>query len=141
MRVYIQENIADKERTAPPDYRGYTYVPPIFSAPSAQEAVQAEEEEKTEKSTPVGAFCEQKVAPCHEKEAKRGELFGNLGLGGLFSRIPFLSSLAPPPRGCAEGHKHSEIWDFVLLGAVVLCLLGGKDDDVLPLLLLLLLWD
>ena len=94
-----------------------------------------------EKSTPVGAFCEGKGAPYPEKEGKRADLFSNLGLGGLFSRIPFLSSLAPPPRGCGQGHKHSEIWDCVLLAVVALCLLSGKEDDALPLLLLLLLWD
>ena len=141
MRVYIQENTAEKERTAPPDYRGYTYVPPLFSAPHAQEEIRGEEDEETEKSAPVGAFCEEKAAPQREKEGKRGDPWGNLGLGGLFSRIPFLSSLAPPPRRCGEERKHSEIWDFVLLAVVVLCLLNGKDDDVLPLLLLLLLWD
>ena len=140
--MYIQENAADKERTAPPDYRGHTYaVPPSFSAPPAQEQARADEEEGMEKSTPVGAFCEEKKPPCAEKEGKRGDLFSNLGLGGLFSRIPFLSSLAPPPRGCGQGHKHSEIWDFVLLAVVALSLLSGKDDDILPLLLLLLLWD
>ena len=141
MRVYIQENTADRERTAPPDYRGHTYVPPIFSAPPEQEAVTERTEEEMQKSAPVGAFCEEKKPPCAEKEGKRGDLFGSLGLSGLFSRIPFLSSLAPPPRGCEQGRRHSEIWDLALLAVVALSLLSGKDDDILPLLLLLLLWD
>ena len=139
--MYIQESTAERERTAPPDYRGYTYVPPIFSAPHAQEQQEVSAQQEAPPSAPVGAFCERKTEPPPEKEGKRGELFGNLGLGGLFSRIPFLSSLAPPPRGGREGRAHGEIWDIVLLGVAVLCLLGGKEDDVLPLLLLLLLWD
>ena len=146
MTVYIQENSAEKERTAPPDYRGHTYTAEPVVPPTAQgqEVCEesAQEQEETEKSTPVGAFLNKNGADCGAKGGKRSDLFGDLSLGGLLSRIPFLSSLAPPPRRCGEGErKHSEIWDFVLLGVAVLFLLNGKEDDVLPLLLLLLLWD
>ena len=145
--MYIQENTADKERTAPPDYRGHTYVsqePPAPLTPSAQEGApppREGENAKTSDSVPAGAFGGGREVPSFEKGSKRGDFFGNLGLGGLFSRIPLLSSLAPPSRGSREERGHGEIWDWVLLGVVVLCLLGGKEDDVLPLLLLLLLWD
>ena len=141
--MYIQQEGAEQARNAPPDYSGHTYraeqeeaaMPREESTdPDASSGVQEAE------SAPVGAFGAQ--GECAKKERGRGELFGGLGLGNLFSRVPFLSSLAPPPRRCGEGErKHSELWDFVLLAVVALSLLNGKDDDVLPLLLLLLLWD
>ncbi len=147
--MYIQENSAEQPRNAPPDYSGHTYgadppvppLPPIPPSPAKDmgdeslTTVAGEAEiEQTQKSTPVGAFS--------GKGGKRGDFFGGLGLNGLFSRIPFLSSFAPPPRACGEGErKHSELWDWILLAVVALSLFNGKDDDVLPLLLLLLLWD
>lgn len=62
------------------------------------------------------------------------------GGGGLFSRIPFLSSLMPPPRG-RKGEKGG-LPDWVLIAALIF-LFGGEsdEDDILPFLLLLLLWN
>ena len=144
--MYIQENTASEERTVPPDYSGHTYTAP--PAPTLEAPVQEElpptegDGEQTQKSTPAGAFSGEGRADFSQKGGKRGDFFGNLGLSGLFSRVPFLSSLVPPPRKCGEGErKHSELWDFVLLAVVALSLLNGRDDDILPLLLLLLLWD
>ena len=162
--MYIQPDTHEREGHAPPDYSGHTYKmthgvafsppepepPPDFSARDlspCEEALQKGDptptgEAPSEESTPAGAFGGHGGAPFGKKGGKRGDFFGNLGLGGLFSRVPFLSSLAPPPRTCHEGERrHSELWDWVLLALVALSLLGGKDDDVLPLLLLLLLWD
>ncbi len=147
--MYIQENPAE-QHTAPPDYSGHTYVPPPPSfapqPPSEEGATEVGEARaetlENEKSAPVGAFLKGEHASCAENSGKRGDLFGGSGLGGILSRIPFLSSLAPPPRRCEGGaRKHSELWDWVLLALVALSLFNGKDDDVLPLLLLLLLWD
>ena len=137
--MYIQENPVEKERTAPPDYRGHTYVaeppPPEREAEPVKEVQDAPMSADEGGSAPAGAF-----APRGCATGAWGAGLG--GLGGLFSRIPFLSSLAPPPRSCGDGaRKHSELWDFVLLAVIALSLLNGKDDDVLPLLLLLLLWD
>ena len=141
--MYIQENSAEKERTVPPDYRGHTYTaePVVPTRAQEQETYEAPaQEEEMQKSTPVGAFLNKDRAECGQKGGKRGYLYG--GLGNLLSRVPFLSSLAPPPRTCAqEERKHGGLWDWVLLAIVALSLLNGKDDDVLPLLLLLLLWD
>ena len=151
--MYIQEEAFEREGNAPPDYRGHTYKVPervefsaseedAASASPPQEEGTAEMREENEKSTPAGALDSGFGANHGQKGGKRGEFFGNLGLSGLFSRVPFLSSLAPPPRKCGEGgHKHSELWDWVLLAVVALSLLNGRDDDVLPILLLLLLWD
>ena len=140
--MYIQENPVEKERTAPPDYRGHTYVaePPLSEreaepTPSEMQEMHPAAENEGAPSTPVGAFAPREHTPKEER-------VGAAGLGGLFSRIPFLSSLAPPPRSCGEGaRKHGELWDFVLLAVLALALLNGRDDDVMPLLLLLLLWD
>ena len=152
--MYIQEEGPNKEQGAPPDYRGHTYQVPErveFSTPppailpdeTPREDVACEAQEGSdEKSTPAGAFGARRGVDKNQKDGKRGDFFGNLGLSGLFSRVPFLSSLAPPPRKCGEGERrHGELWDWVLLAVVALALLGGRDDDVLPILLLLLLWD
>ena len=154
--MYIQEEPSERERGIPPDYRGQTYKAPEkvperveFSTeeslmpPDEPREAQAADvgEEENEKSTPVGAFGGGVGAAKGQKGGKRGDFFGNLGLSGLFSRVPFLSALAPPPRRCEEERKRSELWDWVLLAVVALSLLNGRDDDVLPLLLLLLLWD
>ena len=146
--MYIQENAAEPLRTAPPDYSGHTYAaePPAPLGEKSEEVSVAktseEGAEQMQKSTPAGAFSGKDGMRGAQKDGKRGDFFGGLGWSGLFSRIPFLSALAPPPRSCGEGErKHSEFWDFALLAVVALSLLNGKDDDVLPLLLLLLLWD
>ena len=156
--MYIQQEPPEKEQGVPPDYSGHTYKVPErveFSAPSPDTAPEISPQEppcedpphemqgaQNEESAPAGTFGARGNASFLKKDGKRGDFFGNLGLSGLFSRVPFLSSLAPPPRKCGEGgHKHSELWDWVLLALVALSLLNGKDDDVLPILLLLLLWD
>lgn len=151
--MYIQEEPFVKEQGVPPDYSGHTYQVPErveFSTPPAtladeppcEDAPQEMQDAKNEESTPAGAFGTRRGADKNQKDGKRGDFFGGLGLSGLFSRVPFLSSLAPPPRRCGEGErKHGELWDWVLLAVVALSLLGGRDDDVLPILLLLLLWD
>ena len=154
--MYIQERSTENECTVPPDYSGHTYtarspdtptddLPPTPPAPQvarSDTAVESEGEDVAQKSTQTGAFSGHGGNPFSPKEGKRGDPFGALGLSGLFSRIPFLSTLAPPARRCGEGdRKHGELWDWILLALVALSFLNGKDDDVLPLLLLLLLWD
>ena len=62
------------------------------------------------------------------------------GGGGLFSRIPLLSSLMPPPRG--RGKDKGGLPDWVLIAALIFLFSGeGDEDDILPFLLLLLLWN
>lgn len=59
---------------------------------------------------------------------------------GLLSRLPFLSSFLPPPR-CKDGKNSLNLPDWVLIGAMALLFLSEEDNDILPFLLLLLLWD
>ncbi|MBE6604299.1 MAG: hypothetical protein E7639_01155 [Ruminococcaceae bacterium] len=79
----------------------------------------------------------QEPAPATEAFApsrdKRGE-------GSLFTRLPFLSSLLPPPR-----HKGAKggLPEWAVIGLVLFLLLNNSenDNDLLPFVLLLLLWD
>ena len=89
--------------------------PPVEQAPSAPEASLGEE------SIPTGAFAAEKPQ-------------------GLRGRFPFLSSLLPPAR---EGQKKGgALPEWALIGAVILLFLWeDEENDILPLLLLLLLWD
>ena len=63
--------------------------------------------------------------------------------GGILSRIPFLSSFLPPPRGGAMRRRSGEgLPEWVVIAAVILLLAGDEGGgDILPFLLLLLLWD
>ena len=59
---------------------------------------------------------------------------------GLLRRLPFLSSLLPPPR--KQRGQGSILPEWLLIGAVILLFFAEEEgNDILPLLLLLLLWD
>ena len=59
---------------------------------------------------------------------------------GFLGRLPFLSSLLPPPR--SAGSRGGVLPEWLLIGAVILLFLAEDEGgDILPLLLLLLLWD
>lgn len=58
---------------------------------------------------------------------------------GLFSRLPFLSSLLPPPRR-GRGEKGA-LPEWAILGIVLFLLLDTPENDLLPFLLILFLWD
>ena len=59
---------------------------------------------------------------------------------GFFSRFPFLSSLLPPPRG--KHKKDGLLPEWVVIAAVILLFFSEDgENDILPFLLLLLLWD
>ncbi|MBE6630283.1 MAG: hypothetical protein E7624_05475 [Ruminococcaceae bacterium] len=145
--MYIQEKDEERDLKAPPDYSGHTYQspPPVQEMPATEQATkeQPTPTKAPEESVPTGVLTGDKKQDFSQKGGKRGGIFENLGVGGLFSRIPFLSSLLPPSRERCEGKSaHSDWWDLALLGLAVLFLLdGNKDHDVLPILLLLLLWD
>lgn len=57
---------------------------------------------------------------------------------GLFGKMPFLSSLLPPPRRKKEGDGLPE-WAIVAL--ILFVLSDEREGNLLPILLLLLLWD
>ena len=137
----------EAQGAVPPDYSGHSYVPPLVKeeaedlpVPPEADAAPPGAGTREEPSVPAGRFGSERDS---KKGGKRGEIFGGiLGEGGLLSRVPFLSSLLPPPRGEGEGRgRHGALWDYALLALVALCFLDGKTDDILPILLLLLLWD
>ena len=132
--MYIQEKDEERSTRAPLDYSGHTY--------RAEEQVK-ECEEKEEVSEPLAEPEAQAATPTFaQKGGKRCGILENLGGGGLLSRLPFHSSFLPPPREqCEKERHHGEWWDVALLALAVLCLLGDRENDVLPILLLLLLWD
>ena len=59
--------------------------------------------------------------------------------GGIFEKLPFLSSLLPPPRK-KRGEKEG-LPEWALLGILLLLLFEGGENDLLPFLFILLLWD
>ncbi len=58
---------------------------------------------------------------------------------GIFSKIPFLSSLLPPPR--KKRGERDTLPEWAILGIALFLLLEAPENDLLPFLLLLLLWD
>lgn len=113
-----------------------TSAPPLTDPPpdSTQHLAPAEGAEREE----IGEnTAKQESAPTAEAFAplrdKRGE-------GSLFTKLPFLSSLLPPAR-----HKGTKggLPEWAVVGLVLFLLLNNSenDNDLLPFVLLLLLWD
>ena len=130
--MYIQPK---REENAPPPlpegYSGSAFLP--TTAPQATEEAEAPISEPiTEKETAQPeneAVSVQAVAAEEQKQEA----------GGVFARIPLLSALLPPKRGKKEG---GDLPEWVLIAAVFLLLFAdGEENDILPFLLLLLLWD
>lgn len=102
-------------------------LPPAPEEPAATEETPPAEEERGggESTEAVAAFAPQRDDRHREH--------------GLFSKIPFLSSLLPPPRK-KHGNKET-LPEWAILGIVLFLLLDTPENDLLPFLLLLLLWD
>ena len=78
--------------------------------------------------------------PPVEEEAVSAGTVGLEKPRGLRERFPFLSSLLPPAR--PEHKKGGVLPEWALIGAVILLFLWeDEENDILPFLLLLLLWD
>lgn len=103
--------------------------PPAPDIPAEHQEPDAEVQPPTEEVPAVADAPERTVAasasPSHS---------------GLLSRMPFLSSFLPPPR-YKDGKQGLSLPDWVLIGAMALLFLSEEDNDILPFLLLLLLWD
>ena len=54
-------------------------------------------------------------------------------------RLPFLSSLLPPPRKRGE-RTEAGLSEWALLAVILFLLTDSGENDLLPLLLILLLW-
>ena len=132
----------------PRDYSGNAFSPPVMEdiLPKAPPGTPP----KTQQEPPTVSQAAQD-APAPPKEAAAQSAFAPSlqGGGGIFSKLPFLSVLLPPPRQkdgkrCEkEGGflQNVELLDWVLIGAALLLFFTDNTDDILPLLLLLLLWD
>ena len=84
-----------------------------------------------ENSPPPKEREESKEAFCHHGGGTRGKD----GLG-FFSKLPFLSSFLPP-----SGKKSSFLPDWAIPLILLYLLLERPENDLLPFLLILLLWD
>ncbi len=135
--MYIQSNNRELPFTVPRGYSGSAFAPP---APTPPPPLQEESEHEGEAPTPkeeqpesdTVKDAEQAAAPAFAPHREKHR-------GGLFERLPFLSSLLPPPR-----KKHGEkegLPEWVVIGIVLLLLLDSPESDLLPFLLILLLWD
>lgn len=120
----------------PKGYSGNAFAP----QPQAEPAQEAPEE--TETVEPPGTLSEPEQAPAAQAESTeafapaRGEKHTD---GGIFSRLPFLSSLLPPSRKKRGGREGLPEW--AVIAVVLFLLLDSNENDLLPFLLLLLLWD
>lgn len=143
--MYIQpEREREEAFTIPCNYSGNAFRQAANEMPSPEPATEhppadplpspAERESITEEAEPTLSVPETPSVPagacCEEKEKNHG----------LRDRFPFLTSLLPPRRG--EHHKGGILPEWALIGAVILLFLWeDEENDILPFLLLLLLWD
>lgn len=139
--MYIQ-NQAPSEMpfTLPKGYSGNAFAPQPPSEPT--QATAEAKELKTEAADPPRGLSESEhppEVPAESTEAfapARGEKNTD---GGIFSRLPFLSSLLPPLRKKRGGREGLPEWSVIAI--VLFLLLDSNENDLLPFLLLLLLWD
>lgn len=112
--------------------------PPPAEGVREEESIEPSVQPPIQEETPAEAA----AAPSDEEAVPAGAFSGGRDHHpkSLRNRFPFLSSLLPPPR---EKHKKDGILpEWALIGAVILLFLWeDEDNDILPFLLLLLLWD
>lgn len=131
--MYIQSNNGDLPFTVPRGYSGNAFAPPQGPEPppEVEEASPNAPQEMQNESETVQKN-EEAAAPAFASHRDGHK-------SGLLERLPFLSSLLPPPR-----KKHGEkegLPEWVVIGIVLLLLLDSPENDLLPFLLILLLWD
>ena len=131
--MYIQQPNGTAAFVPPRDYSGSAFLPKeklaLRDTPPAQEAPCEPPPIENADSAPLPSDTAEDAIPTG----------GGRGKGGLFSGIPFLSSLLPPPR--RHGGKEDGLPDWMFLAIVFFLFMDKGDSDLLPLLLLLLLWD
>ncbi|MBR2311768.1 MAG: hypothetical protein IKA46_00560 [Clostridia bacterium] len=138
--MYIQSNKpSDLPFTVPKGYSGNAFSsvptpePLARAAPSEPEPAPMPPPEVSEGEAVIPPPKEPEATPAFAplREARRE--------GGIFSKLPFLSSLLPPPRK-KHGDKEG-LPEWAVIGIVLLLLLDSPENDLLPFLLILLLWD
>ena len=137
--MYIQNKPSEGVPfTLPKGYSGNAFPTPQEAAPPLQEA-------PIEEAAPAPDHGEDTAAPTNEESpAEATEAFlshedDRHREHGIFSKIPFLSSLLPPPR--KKRGERDALPEWAILGIALFLLLDTPENDLLPLLLLLLLWD
>ena len=133
----------EAERQEPPPIEG---MPPSEPPPEPpDEAPVAERSEQDERTAPVWKNDDRDEKYRNEGDTRRDRDHPHHHTNeqekhGFFSRFPFLSSLLPPPRG--KHKKDSALPEWIVIAAVILLFFSEDgDNDILPFLLLLLLWD
>ena len=122
--MYIQqEPDTPMPFTIPKGYRGSAFQEPPTPPPTPEESAPEESTPVPDTSTPTAAAEPQDT---HDAPTQ------------AFARIPFLSSLLPPPRKKREG---TGLPEWALLALIFFVLNESREGDLLPILLLLLLWD
>ena len=133
--MYIQQPSGNAVPFVPPrDYSGSAFLPPKerTATPTPPEAELLSDE-------PAAEPAEAPAEP--QKEPLPDSLEGERPTGGLFSGIPFLSSLLPPPRRGSDKDKKEGLPDWAFLALIFFLFMDKGENDLLPLLLLLFLWD
>ena len=119
----------------PKGYSGNAFPDEPTVEASIKEEASAEEVIDQTPAAPEGAQEQENAESEKEAVAASAAPSG----GGIFSRFPFLSSLLPPPRRKKE--KGGSLSEWVVIGIFLFLILEDNDQDLLPFLLLLLLWD
>ena len=129
---------SEAERPMPPPAPDPPFEPP-------DEAPVAERSEQDERTAPVWKNDDRDEKYRNEGDTRRDRDHPHHHANeqekrGFFSRFPFLASLLPPPRG---KHKRDGVLpEWVVIAAVILLFFSEDgENDILPFLLLLLLWD
>ena len=138
--MYIQNKPSgDAPFTLPKGYSGSAFPAPQEAATPPPQAALSEE------NLPVPDPPQDTAVPTNEENAtEAAEAFlSHEGERhrehGIFSKIPFLSSLLPPPR--KKRGERDALPEWAILGIALFLLLDTPENDLLPFLLLLLLWD
>ena len=126
--MYIQQPTGDLPFSLPKGYSGNAFEVAPRPTPPEAEPIAPTSVTPAPDEPPEGGTAEA-FAPA-QKQGREG---------GIFERLPFLSSLLPPPRK-RHGEKRG-LPDWTILGIILLLLLDSPENDLLPFVLILLLWD
>ena len=135
--MYIQpERESDNGIFVPRNYSGNAFRMPHEEPPPPEQPFPTATEPPT---TPLERE-QPPTEPSADEKSVPASTFAPEKPQGLRGRFPFLASLLPPVR--SNRKKGGALPEWALIGAVILLFLWeDEENDILPLLLLLLLWD
>ena len=145
-RQYVGNSEAERPEPPPtPDLPSPELPSPELPPEPPDEAPVSERSEQDERAAPVWKNDDRDEKYRNEGDTRRDRDHPHHHANeqekrGFFSRFPFLASLLPPPRG---KHKRDGVLpEWVVIAAVILLFFSEDgENDILPFLLLLLLWD